>query len=278
MSARAIALLALASLVAVFTLGPTAARAHGEPQITARPTSALPGDTITLEGEGFEEGSQVTLALVTADGESELGTVTAGEEGVFRFELTVDEDMKPGSFEVHAQSGDAHAVARFAVGGAQASEAVGTVATQLAVTAEQEEDGHVLFTANLTDAQGAPVPAASVTFLVKAELLGVPGDVPVAEGTTDIEGVATAEYTPTFNGEIEALARFAGVGFYKASEASTSVDIATFQPAYTVPEKGLEALRRWAPVGLALVVLGVWAVFGFVGYQIYRIARAGGAA
>lgn len=169
-------------------------------------------------------------------------------------------------------------MARFTIAGAATAEADNAIATQISLGGEQEADGHVLLTATLTDAQGQPVAAAPVHFLVIADLLGVTSEVEVGTATTDMNGVATAEYTPTFAGSVQALARFEGVGFYGASESSSTLEVTEFQPAYTVEEAGLARLRQWAPLGLALVVLGVWATFGFVVYQIYRIARAGGEA
>lgn len=279
---RSIFALALAVLVAglalAFALGPKRASAHGEPEITVRPASAAAGDTITIEGEGFEAGSEVRLTLVAASGRSDLGTVIADEEGAFHFEASLPQWLAAGSLEVHAESGEDRAVARFTIAGAAAAEAEDAIATQISLGVEQEADGHVLLTATLIDAQGQPVAAAPVHFLVVADLLGVTSEVEVATATTNVDGVATAEYTPTFAGSIQAIARFEGVGFYGASESSSTLEVTEFQPAYTVEKAALAPLRRWAPLGLALVVLGVWATFGFVVYQIYRIARAGGEA
>lgn len=276
LGASALALAAPALIVAL-ALGAPAAWAHGDPEITVRPAAVDAGGTITIEGEGFEARSEIALSLAAASGEADLGAVTADDEGAFRYEAAVPRELS-GSVEARAQSGDDRAVARFNLSGAAEGETAGTVATQMTFTGEQEEDGHVLLTATLTDAQGQPVAAAPVEFFIAAELLDVTGQVPVAEATTDANGVAGAEYTPTFDGEIQATARFDGVGFYAASESGATFEVTEFEPAYAVEKAGLDVLRRFAPLGVALVVLAVWSTFGFVAYQIYRIARAGGEA
>jgi hypothetical protein len=42
------------------------------------------------------------------------------------------------------------------------------------------------------------------------------------------------------------------------------------------PPLGLQPLRQWAPATLFVVIAGIWLTFGYVAYQIFRIARIGG--
>ena len=273
---RAVPFLLAALVLGLAAMLPSNALAHGDPEITVKPASIEPGDVIAVLGEGFEAGSAVAISLSTAAGSREIGTVAADTEGNFHFEAAVPDDLPSGSVEVRATSGEDSAVARVTLTGTAAAGEL--LATSLVFVAEQEEDGHVLLTATLTDAEGQPIAAAPVHFALKTTLLDVAGEVTLAEATTDAEGVASAEYEPTFGGDMEAVARFEGVGFHGESEAAASFEVTRFEPAYVAEKSPLGVLRDWVPLAVALVVVGIWSTFGFVIYQVFRVARAGGEA
>jgi hypothetical protein len=257
---------------------PSIALAHGDPEITVKPASLRAGEEITVLGEGFEGGGEVMISLTAAADSREMGAVMADEEGNFRFQAAVPDDLAAGSVEVRAVSGEDSALARLTLKGGTPGEPAALAATNLEFSAEQEEDGHVLLTATLTDAEGQPIADAPVHFALRTTLLEVSGEVTLAEAATDADGVATAEYEPTFAGDMEAVARFEGVGFYEVSEAAAAFEVTQFEPAYVSRASPLGVLRDWAPLLLAAVVLGVWSTFGFVIYQVFRVARAGGEA
>lgn len=259
-------------------VAPVAVAADGNPEITVMPESVQPGDVITVAGEGYDAGADITVSLTTTAGSRELGMTTADDKGHFRFEDAVPDDAPAGAIEVRADSGEASAIARITLRGVAPGEVGSLAATTMEFSAEQEEDGHILLTATVTDALGQPIAEAPVHFALKTTLLDVSGEVTLAEATTDADGVATAEYEPTFGGAMEAVARFEGVGFYEESEAPASFEVTQFEPAYVSQESPLGVLRDWAPIALALVVLGVWSTFGFVIYQVFRVVRAGGEA
>ncbi|MFQ5879700.1 MAG: hypothetical protein ACE5IZ_05975, partial [Dehalococcoidia bacterium] len=58
------------------------------------------------------------------------------------------------------------------------------------------------------------------------------------------------------------------------SEQAFQLQVLSADPAYSVSPTGLERLRDWAPLGVGLVVLAVWATFAYVLYQVYHIRRA----
>ena len=276
--ARAIRTLSAALLLGLAPVIPSIALAHGDPDITVSPKSLGAGEEITVLGEGFEGGSEVMISLTKPAGSREIGTATADDEGNFRFQAAVPDDLPAGSMEVRAVSGEDSAVSRITLKGATSTEPTALATTGLEFTAEQEEDGHVLLTAILTDAEGGPIADAPVHFALKTTLLDVAGEVIIAEATTDADGVASAEYEPTFGGSMEALARFDGIGFYDESDVTATFEVTQFEPAYVAEVSPLGVLRDWAPVAAGIVVLGIWFTFGIVIYQVFRVARAGGEA
>lgn len=275
---KTIRILLAALFLGLAAVIPSMALAQGDPEITVNLASLEAGEEITVLGDGFEGGSEVMISLTAAAGSQEIGTAIADEEGKFRFQAAVPDDVAAGSVEVRAVSGENNALARVTRRGTAPGERSALAATSLEFSGEQEEDGHVLLTATLTDADGQPVADAPVHFAVQTTLLEVSGEVTVAEVTTDADGLASAEYEPTFGGQIEAVARFEGVGFYNESDATASFEVTQFEPAYVAGQTPLGVVREWVPVAVALVVLGIWSTFGFVIYQVFRVARAGGEA
>jgi hypothetical protein len=135
--------------------------------------------------------------------------------------------------------------------------------------------GPISLSASLTDADGQPLVSVPVRFYLRAVFAGVDGEMEIAAPVTDERGVAVATYTPTFAGEHQFVVRFAGAGPLAESEETLQLTVAAAEPAYVVAPRGLDAVARAAPLVLALVVLSVWATFGYVLFQVVRIRRCG---
>ncbi|MBW7881302.1 MAG: hypothetical protein H3C34_01465 [Caldilineaceae bacterium] len=129
----------------------------------------------------------------------------------------------------------------------------------------------------LRDAQGAAVPKAEIHYYLDAEFAGTKGNMEIGRAKTDANGVAFLDFRPTLSIPQQVItARFSGMGIYDESEQTFAIEVTGVPPAaYTVAPVGLEELRRWAPAVLVAVVLGIWAIFGVVVYQLYRIWRLG---
>jgi hypothetical protein len=127
----------------------------------------------------------------------------------------------------------------------------------------------------LKDANGAPVEKAQVRFLVDAEFAGVKSKMDIGRVKTDANGVAFLDFKPTLATRQQKItAVFEGMGIYGESQQSVEItQIGTPPPAYTVEPAGLDAIRHWAPLGLALVVGSIWGLYGFVVFQIFGIFR-----
>lgn len=134
---------------------------------------------------------------------------------------------------------------------------------------------HVTLTTTLLDDNGQPVADVPVSFFVDAEFAGTKGPMEIGIRHTDEAGVAALEYRPAITGEQLVTARFDGRGLHAQSEETLQLDVLDVIPAYVEEAKGLESLRRWAPVGVGAVVVAIWSVFGYVGYQMIRIQRGG---
>lgn len=88
---------------------PRLAWAHGEAEIKVLSGPIVFGGPIIIEGQKFEEGDEVTLSLEGLTGEFRLGTVTADDQGRFRFEGTLPLAAHPGRYLVRARGKDATA-------------------------------------------------------------------------------------------------------------------------------------------------------------------------
>lgn len=106
-----LSVLALAALAAgIALLSAAAASAHGNPEVTVNPSPAPFGGEVTIEGEGFEEESQVSIVLEGALGEIALGNITTDEEGTFSLTVALPSGAAPGGYRVRAVSADEVAV------------------------------------------------------------------------------------------------------------------------------------------------------------------------
>ena len=289
------------SLVALLlALGPRAtARAEHIPshasvlqqqvQVSSKGFNGKPGFTIDVE-----QGQRVELTFVWADTDIPDNAHRIYLRG-YELETDVIDSRnreatlsfvadKPGTFNFmcewactgHKSIQDGQLKVRTTSAGATAPGA-SYVATTVTVEPStwKVTRGPVTLTAILNDSDGKPIARAPVRFFAEGELAGITGVMEVGEARTDKDGVARLDYEPTRRGERRITARFEGMGLYGESEQSIQIQALTSQAAYSVAPTGLDSLRRWAPFGLALVVLGVWSTFAYVVYQVYRIARAG---
>ncbi len=231
---------------------------------------AHPQDThiIELRGYGLE-----TKELSYYEREDTIKFV-ADKPGTFDFlcvvECDIHKSLQRGQLKVSRGGAGAVPGAPAAGGGAGAS----ITGTSLSLQGPTEPSGPATLLATLKDAQGAPVPDATVTFSVEGELAKTKGFMEVGKAKTGKDGVARFEYRPTFAGDHNIKASFEGKGNLGEAEQAIQLRVAEVDPAYVVAPKGLEGVRDWAPVALILTLIGVWSTFAFVIYQIVRISRS----
>jgi hypothetical protein len=105
---RGVRALAVAVLVAAGVLVTPAASAHpGETAIDITPAEATAGDTVQVSGEGFTTGAQVDVVLLSAAGDQVLATPTVDDEGHFRVDVALPDDLTTRYYEVQAVGADA---------------------------------------------------------------------------------------------------------------------------------------------------------------------------
>ncbi len=134
----------------------------------------------------------------------------------------------------------------------------------------------VVLTVALRDTQGKPVPKAEIRFLQDTSFAGAKAQMEIGVAKTDANGVAFLEFQPVMAERQQTItATFAGMGLYAESQEAIQLTEAGIPPpAYKTAAIGLEPLRRWAPLALAGIILGVWTTFGFVMFQALSVARA----
>ena len=97
-----LAALALLAVSAVLVAGTRIAGAHGNPTVRVDPNPVAFGGEVTIEGEEFEEETEVSLVLEGVLGEISLGTVTTDSEGMFSLTVTLPSTAAPGSYRIRA--------------------------------------------------------------------------------------------------------------------------------------------------------------------------------
>lgn len=156
--------------------------------------------------------------------------------------------------------------------------------------------------ARLTNASGAPIPNAMIVFSAPLAFLQAEGDVALADARTDENGAASAEIEVRSEGRLTIRAVFRGDERYAASAATAELAVEGSTQLYTqhagVHLPGLNAgpaivplvrdgsvslglipgtSRLWPalsgwPIALALMI--VWSLYGFVVVLLFRVARA----
>jgi predicted alpha-1,2-mannosidase len=163
-----------------------------EPVLTVAPTTARPGDTVTISGTGFAPGEEVEVSV----GSDETQTVRASEDaGAFEFDVTIPDDAAEGSYPVVAVGSTSSAEATASIVVTRAP--VGPVATRTTLSAAPTEPtAGVAF--RLT-AEVAPGEAAGQVVFTEGET--IVGSATVSGGTAGVEVTATGgvhAYTATF--------------------------------------------------------------------------------
>jgi Ni/Fe-hydrogenase subunit HybB-like protein len=142
--------------------------------------------------------------------------------------------------------------------------------------------------ARLTDGTGAPIPKATIAFTAALTFLGASDDVVLAEATTDKNGIATAEFDLRTSGKVDARAIFRGDDHYAPSTATAPVMVSGDGQLYVqragVSVPGLNAAPQQVPDAapffpglsgwpIAVALIAVWTLYGFVALLVARIAR-----
>ena len=136
----------------------------------------------------------------------------------------------------------------------------------------------VTLRATLSDAAGAPVSGAAVTFSASIHLFDYSDVAVLGTSRTNFRGDATLSFTPTIEGRRDLFAAFEGSADMAPSAARLPVAVAAgVLPAATRPPPPvLPWLTRSRAVAVLLpAILGVWIVFGYALYQMTSIAREG---
>lgn len=157
--------------------------------------------------------------------------------------------------------------------GAPAAASAGqTVLTPLPPT-EQEPGKPVVVAARLTDATtGRPVGNATVEFFVMTEVFGQ-RLMSIGQAVTDTTGRAAVSYKPSWEGETEVVAKFSGNAQYAAAEAGYTFVAIGPVPVHQNAKFGLEPIRAWAPLVVAVLVLAVWAtLIGVVAQTVFGMS------
>jgi hypothetical protein len=139
--------------------------------------------------------------------------------------------------------------------------------------------------ARLVGANG-PIVKAAIQFVVPATFLNTAGDMLVGIGTTDGDGLATAEFEARMTGALQVKAVFRGDTTYAASTASAPVSISGSNQLY-VPDIGIRLrglnttpigqegtaghwlLTGW-PIGALLVL--IWSTYAVAVFFMSRIS------
>jgi hypothetical protein len=165
--------------------------------------------------------------------------------------------------------------------------AVGQEPTAIAIAAPATATlgDTVTVQARLVSSAG-PIEKATVDFVLPATFLNIDGDMAVASGTTDADGLATATFEARITGDLKVKAMFPGDNKYAASEAATPMSVGGSKQLY-VPDIGIRlrgvtsspigqdsTVSHWLlsgwPIGALLVL--VWSTYGAAVFFMSRIS------
>ncbi|HET9476022.1 MAG TPA: hypothetical protein VFP63_00895 [Dehalococcoidia bacterium] len=119
----------------------------------------------------------------------------------------------------------------------------------------------IVLAARLTD-EGSAVAGVPVTFYVVTDVFGE-RLMQVGDALSDATGTASILFEPTWEGEVTAVARFAGNADHAAAQTSFEFESEEAVSLWEPAEFGLDPVRRWLPVGVAIVIFAVWGVLGY---------------
>jgi hypothetical protein len=148
----------------------------------------------------------------------------------------------------------------------------------------------VTLQAHLIDAQGAPIAAVPVYFVVPLSFLNVDGDAVVAQGRTNSDGLVAAIWQVRSSGTLGISAEFRGDENHGPSAASSQMTVTGNQQLYvddqgvlvpglsTAPIPALAALwPRLTPWPIVLALVIVWSLYGRVAFLLFQLVRQSGA-
>lgn len=140
----------------------------------------------------------------------------------------------------------------------------------LALDLSSRADGDVLARATLQTADGSPLVNVPVIFTLHTSL---GGDLVLGSPTTMQDGSAVVKIPATGGEHLQVTALFEGGNGLAYAEAANTIT-ASGPPMQHQPG-ALSAPTAPPALALALLIVlgGVWATYGFVGYQVLRIRR-----
>ena len=94
----------IVALVGFFTMA-SYSHAHG-PELKIDKTTAVPGEVITVQGEGITANGEIQLTLKGILRDYSLGSLQGGEHGGFEKQFTLPSDIQPGSYILVASGDD----------------------------------------------------------------------------------------------------------------------------------------------------------------------------
>lgn len=144
--------------------------------------------------------------------------------------------------------------------------------TVLTAASAKNADKSITFAVRLTDAEGVPLSLAEVRLFHAVSLFGVDGSLEIGRAETGKNGSAEIRYVPHEIGTETITVRFEGTVLYAPAEQQVVIQVDTAKE-YHVATKGLDTVRYWMPIWFVATVLGVWATFGYVIFQIMGIRR-----
>jgi hypothetical protein len=144
----------------------------------------------------------------------------------------------------------------------------------------------VTLQARLVDNQGAPIAKAPVDFVVPLSFLNVDGDVVVARGVTNAEGLVATTWQVRSSGTLAISAKFPGDDQHGPATASAQLTVTGGQQLYVddqgvmvpflsaAPIPALASLfPRLTPWPLVLALIIVWSLYGRVAFLLFRMVR-----
>ena len=159
--------------------------------------------------------------------------------------------------------------------------------TTIALTAPAKANvgERVTVQARLTSSAG-PIAKASVEFVVPTAFLHNQGDMVVARGVTDSDGVAAAEFEARMTGELQVKAVFRGNDTYAAATGTAPLSVSGSRQLYlpdigirlrgvnSAPIGGEDSLGHWLLSGwpIGAVLLLVWSLYGVAVFFMSRIS------
>ncbi|HEY3218951.1 MAG TPA: NrfD/PsrC family molybdoenzyme membrane anchor subunit [Candidatus Limnocylindria bacterium] len=174
-----------------------------------------------------------------------------------------------------------------------------TTKMQLALPANAHIGQTIAAQARLVDDRGAPVAKAQIKFTATLEFLGTSSRVILADGLTDGTGTVSVEFDLRAEGAYQVRAAFGGDERYGFSNTTSVINVSGDEQLYVqragilvpglneAPVLGRErsdepgalgflaglwpAMSGW-PIALVLIV--VWSLYGYVAFLAARISRA----